>query len=303
MKKPDLKVKMGKVTLDVPIVCASGTFGFGTELEKYVDLSSIGSIITKTITLCAQKGNKPPRIAEVEGGVLNSIGLENPGIEGFLKEKLPPLKKIGTKFTVSISADSVEGFITLCRKLSRYREIESLELNLSCPNIQMKKLVSQDERLTYRIVKKAKQLFKRTIIAKLTPEVSDITKIVRSAQNAGADALSLVNTFYGLAINIETKKPYLGNVYGGYSGGAIKPLSLYRVWKAAQIAKITIIGGGGILNAGDAIEFFLAGADIISIGTLNLIYPDGASRILKGIIDYMKKNKIHSIKEFKNYAL
>ncbi|MFH1767695.1 MAG: dihydroorotate dehydrogenase [Candidatus Omnitrophota bacterium] len=293
-----IKVRLGRMVLDKPLIGASGLCGFGPELKEFADLRDIGAITTKTVTLYPRQGNKPPRIVEVDNGVLNSIGLQNPGVDVFLKEKLPLLKKLPVKFIVSIAADTLEEFAVITRKLREKKEIEAIELNLSCPNVKTKRLISQDKAMTYQVVKRAKEIFERTVIAKLTPEVTDIGEVAAGVEKGGGDAISLVNTFYGLAINIDTKKSYLGNVYGGYSGPAVKPQSLYRVWQVSRRVKIPVIGGGGIFDGSDAVEFFLAGARLVSIGTLLLVNANAAGRVLKGLLGYMKKNKIYNIARF-----
>lgn len=294
----NLAVKLNNFELKTPIVCASGTFGYGEELKGLVNFKNIGAITTKTITPEARAGNIPPRIYEAEYGVMNSIGLENPGLEGFLEEKLPSLLKLPVKSIVSIGGFSQEDYERIVRRLED-KEIEALELNLSCPNIKMKKMFSQNKDATYNLVKSLRAFTKKTLIVKITPEVEDIVEIAKAAYDAGADAISLVNTFFALGINIETKKPFLGSVYGGYSSRAIKPLALYKVWQVYKNVNIPLIAGGGIENANDAIEFFLAGATAVSTGTINLVYPDRATGILKGLKDYMKRKKIKDINELR----
>ncbi|MDD4954584.1 MAG: dihydroorotate dehydrogenase [Candidatus Omnitrophica bacterium] len=295
----NLAVKIKNFQLRTPIVCASGTFGYGEELKGLVNFKNIGAVTTKTITINSREGNPPPRIYETEYGVMNSIGLENPGLSGFLAEKLPRLLKLPVKPLVSVGGFSQEDYEQIVKALETKEEIEAIEVNLSCPNIKMKKMFSQDSEATYNLVKSLRAITKKTFIVKITPEVSDITEIAKAAQSAGADAISLVNTFFALGINIETKKPYLGSVYGGYSSRAIKPLALYKVWQVYKNVTIPLIAGGGIETANDAIEFFLAGATAISIGTINLVYPDRATDILKGLKDYMKRKKIKDINELK----
>ena len=295
----NLQVKLGKLKLATPIVCASGTFGFGDELKGLVKFKNIGAITTKTITSKSRQGNPPPRIFETDYGVLNSVGLENPGIEAFIKEKLPALKKINTKFIVSVGGFSSEEYREVVKKLSKIKEIEAIEVNLSCPNLRLKKMISQSKTLTLRLLKSLRKITNKVLIAKITPQVSDIVEIAQAVKSAGADVLSLVNTFYAMAVNIEEKKPYLGSVYGGYSGRAIKPLSLYRVWRIYNRVKIPIIGGGGIETSNDAVEFILSGAGAVSLGTINLVYPNQAEAILKGIVAYMKRNKISDIRELR----
>lgn len=292
--KLNLEAAIGKFKLPAPIICASGTFGFGDELKGLVDFRSIGAFITKTITLEPRAGNPAPRIYETEEGVLNSVGLENPGLDVFIKDKLPKIRKLKIKFIVSIGGFSRGDYKTAVKTLEK-QPIDAFEINLSCPNLKLKKIISQDAKLTFELVKELRAITDKALIIKITPEVSDITKIAKAVERAGADALSLVNTFFGMSIDIEAKKPRLGNIYGGYSGRAIKPMALYRVWRAAQAVRIPIVGGGGIENAADAIEFFLAGAAAVSIGTVNFVYPDISRKILSGIKQYLAKNKINSI--------
>lgn len=291
----DLRTRIGKLGLETPIICASGTFGFGIELENLVDFRYIGAFVTKTITLKSKKGNLPPRIIEVDCGVLNSIGLENPGLEVFIKEKLPQIKKLPGKFVVSVGGKDLEEYKEIVRRLQKIKDVESMEINLSCPNIKTKKMISQNAGDTLRTVKSLRKLTGKTLIVKLSGEAQELVKVAKAAEKGGAEAISLVNTFFGMGVDIKTKKPYLGEIYGGYSGKGIKPLSLYRVWQVAKNVTIPVIGGGGISEAKDAIEFILAGAKAVSIGTINLVHPNSAKDILKGIIKYMRINKINSL--------
>jgi len=301
MKTKDLKmkVKLGRWELKVPIVCASGTFGMGSELKGLADFKKIGAIIAKTITLLPHAGNIPPRIFETECGIINSIGLENPGVEAFIKKRVSNLGKINTKLIVSVGGFSQEEYQEVVKKLDKIKDVEALEINFSCPNTELKKMISQDYKLTYKVMKTLRGLTKKILIAKISPEVGDITLAAGAVKDAGADALSLVNTFFALAINTQTRKPYLGNIYGGYSGRAIKPLSLYRVWQVHKKIDIPIIGGGGIEKASDAIEFILAGATAVSLGTVNLVNPNSASVILGEIKEYMIKNRINDINQLR----
>ncbi|MCF7908403.1 MAG: dihydroorotate dehydrogenase [Candidatus Omnitrophica bacterium] len=295
----NLKVKLGKLVLDTPFVCASGTFGYGEELKRLADFKAIGAITTKTITLSAREGNPPPRIYETEFGVMNSIGLENPGLDVFIKEKLPLINKLATKCIVSIGGFSDQEYSQCLKKLDKQKGICAFELNLSCPNLQLKKLVSQSPQSTYRLTKALRKLTKKPLIVKITPEVTDIVEVAKAVKSGGADAVALINTFFSMAINIETKKPYLGNIYGGYSGRAIKPMALYRVWKVAKNVKIPIIGGGGIETASDVVEFILAGADAVSLGTVNLVEPNAAKNILAGLKKYLERKKLKDLKSLK----
>jgi len=298
-EKINLKVKLAGLTLDNPIVCASGTFGFGEELRGLTNFKNIGAIITKTITLLPRAGNPPPRIYETGCGVMNSVGLENPGLDGFIKEKLPLLEKLPAKCIVSVGGFSSAEYQEIVEQLETKKGIDGYEINLSCPNLRLKKMISQSETATYKLTKALRKLTKRPLFIKISPEVTDIVKTAHAVEAAGADAVSLVNTFFSMAIDTETQKPYLGSIYGGYSGRAIKPLSLYRVWRVAQNMKIPIIGGGGIETASDAIEFILAGATAVSLGTVNLVFPDQASQIIEEIKKYMKRKNITDINKLR----
>ena len=290
--KINLKIKLGRLKLDTPIISASGTFGYGDELKGLANLKAIGAITTKTITLKPRVGNPPPRIYESECGVMNSVGLENPGLEVFINEKLPEIRKLNTKCIVSVGGSSDKEYREVVGALTKEKGVDGVEINLSCPNLKLKKLISQDAKATYSLTRALRKITKKSLFIKITPEVTDIGKIAKAVERAGADGISLVNTFFSLRINIETRKPYLGNVYGGYSGRAIKPMSLYRVWKVAKEVKIPIIGGGGIESANDAIEFILAGAKAVSLGTINLVNPNSAEDVLSGIKKYMRKKKV-----------
>ena len=295
----DLRTHIGKLKLNTPIVCASGTFGFGAELKGLVNFRYLGAVITKTITLRPREGNPPPRMVETECGALNSIGLENPGVDVFIKRYLPRIEKINTNFIVSIGGNSLAEYVALADKLNAFTSIKAIELNMSCPNIKTKKLISQSRKLTYTLISAVRRRTKKVLLAKITPEVSNIAEIAKAAEAAGADALDLVNTFYGIKVDLERRRLALGAGYGGYSGPAIKPLALYRVFQAAKKINIPIIGGGGIIDGFDALEFFLCGASIISVGTANFINPNGAKEILAQIKKYLRKNKISSIKKLK----
>ncbi|MDD3296293.1 MAG: dihydroorotate dehydrogenase [Candidatus Omnitrophica bacterium] len=295
----ELKVKIGKLKLRNPIICASGTFGSSDELKGLADYASIGAVTAKTITLNPCPGNCPPRIYETGCGVINSVGLEGKGLENFIAEDLPRLSKVKTEFILSIGGFSINEYKTMVKRLSQEKAVEAIELNLSCPNIKRKKIISQSRKDTYETIKILRGLTKKTLIAKITPEVTDIKEIAVAACAAGADAISTVNTFFGLAVNIQTGAPYLGNCYGGYSGRAIKPMALYRVWKVSRAVKIPVIGGGGIETADDALEFIIAGATAISLGTVNFIDPAASVKILRGIKNYLKKKKINNINQLR----
>jgi dihydroorotate dehydrogenase (NAD+) catalytic subunit len=291
-----LSVKLGQLTLKNPVMVASGTFGYAEEFYGVADLQDLGAIVTKTITLNPKAGNEPPRIVETAAGILNSIGLENPGFKVFLKEKLPALKKIGAPVIVSVSADSDADFAELVKGLD-LPQVAAIELNLSCPNLKSKVIVAQDGAATFRVIKSLRHLTAKALIAKLSPNVTDIAEIAKAAEKAGADAVSLVNTFVGLAIDIETRRPKLGNITGGLSGPAIKPIALRMVWEVFNAVKIPVIGMGGIMNARDALEFFICGATAVAAGTANFVQPGVSGEIVKDLSAYLRKNKLKDIKQ------
>jgi dihydroorotate dehydrogenase (NAD+) catalytic subunit len=290
-------VKIGKLRLKNPIITASGTFG--PEYAELVDINKLGAYIAKTITMNARTGNPPPRVVDTPSGMLNSIGLENKGLDDFIKNKLPKLRNIKIPVIASIAGDDTREFKELAKGLSKIKKIAAIEINLSCPNVKHGKrdfLVAQDERATYETVKAVRRSTQLAIIAKLSPNVTDITKIAKAAEAAGADAVSLVNTFIGMAVNIETGRPVLGNITGGLSGPAIKPIALRMVRESFKKINIPIIGMGGIMDYKDAIEFILCGSTAIQVGTANFVNPGAVVEITGGIKKYMKKNKISDIK-------
>ncbi|MBM4339001.1 MAG: dihydroorotate dehydrogenase [Deltaproteobacteria bacterium] len=293
----DLSVRIGKLLLKNPVIVASGTFGYGQEFDPFIDLSQLGAVIPKGISLNPMQGNPPPRIFETNGGILNSIGLQNPGLQTFIKEKLPYFKKIKTNLIINFFGKTEQEYIELSKRLNDLPGISGLEMNISCPNVQQGGIIfGTDPRMTYRLVTKVRKSTHQPLIVKLSPNVTDIALMARSAEEGGADAVSLVNTFKALAINIHSKKPELGNIIGGLSGPAIKPIALRMVWETFQAVKIPVIGMGGILKAEDAIEFILAGARAIQIGTANLVNPRTGMEVIGGIHQYLLKNKIKSIK-------
>ncbi len=281
-------IRIGKIKLKNPVMVASGTFGYAKEFEGLVDLKKLGAIVTKTITIKARPGNPMPRVCETAYGMLNSIGLQNEGVENFIKEKLPYLSKLGVPIIVSISGDSTKEFCQLAKRLDKVKGVDGLELNISCPNIKAKNLVAQDKDATYDVVKSARMTTGKTLITKLSPNVTDVVEIARAACSAGSDAVSLVNTFLGMAIDIETGKPKLGNIVGGLSGPCIKPIALRMVWEVAKNIKKPVIGMGGIMDAEDAIEFLIAGAKAVQVGTANFVEPCICEKIIKGVEKWTK---------------
>jgi len=276
---------------------ASGTFGYAEEFRDFMDLRKLGAIVTKTITLKPRQGNPPPRTCETPAGMLNSIGLENPGLEVFIKEKLPVLKKTGVPVIVSIASESdPREFITLARRLDKIKAVAAIELNISCPNLQHTKLISQDAKETYNLVSQVRKVTQKILITKLSPNVTNIAPIALAAQNAGSDAVSLINTLTAMSIDVDKRKLKIALGIAGLSGPAIRPVAVRMVWEAAQKIRIPIIGMGGIIDASSALEFILAGATAVSVGTANFINPKVSIEIIEGLKKYLSENKIKDIK-------
>lgn len=286
------------MTLKNPVIVSSGTFGFGEEFEDFFDLNHLGAIIPKGISLKPMKGNPPPRIFETEGGILNSIGLQNPGYKEFIRNKLPYYKNLKTHLIVNFFGNTEKEYVELARRLDGLPGISGLEMNISCPNIKRCGIVfGTDPRMAYRLARAVRKATALTLIAKLSPNVTDIALMAKSVEEGGADAVSLVNTFRAMAVNIHTRKPELGNIIGGLSGPAIKPIAVRMVWEVSQAVNIPIIGMGGIMSAGDAIEFILVGASAIQIGTANLTNPKTGMEVIQGIEKYLVQNKISCIQK------
>jgi len=298
MKNCDLTVKIGKMVLKNPVIVSSGTFGFGEEFEDFFDLNQLGAIIPKGISLKPMAGNPPPRIFETEGGLINSIGLQNPGFQEFIKNKLPYYRHLKTHLIINFFGNTQKEYVELARRFDRIPGISGLEMNISCPNIKKGGIVfGVDPQMAFPLVRAVRKATRLTLIVKLSPNVTDIALMAKSAEEGGADALSLVNTFRAMAINIHSKKPELGNIIGGLSGPAIKPIALRMVWEVHQAVKVPIIGIGGIMKAEDAIEFILAGASAIQMGTANLINPRAGIEVIQGIRKYFIQNKIDRIQK------
>lgn len=319
--KPDLSVNIGTLRLKNPVMVASGTFGYGKEVEQFTDVKRLGAIVAKTVTLKPRVGNPPPRIVEVSAGMLNAIGLQNDGVDRFIQEKVPYLRKLGIPVVVSIAGDTLEEWEELARRLSQVKGVDALELNLSCPNIQYPPHPplspnggegqgegeqglewAQDLKLTAEVVKAVRRQTKQLVIAKLSPEVVDIKPIAKAAVQAGADTISVMNTIRGIAIDIEKRKPVLSNITGGLSGPAIKPIALRLVWQVAQAVNVPVIGIGGVMNWKDVLEFMMVGATAIQVGTANYINPRVTLEIIQGIEKYLEENKIKRIQDLVGIA-
>ena len=297
-KNIDLSVRLGRITLKNPVLAASGTFGYGEEYAELINLNELGGIMVKAVTLEPREGNPPPRLAETPAGLLNAIGLENPGVDVFLKEKLPFLRGFDTAIIVNIAGEKEEEYLRLAERLNQVKGISALEVNISCPNVKEKGLIfGTDPEQTFSLVKKLGEITDIPLIVKLTPNVTDITKIAQASQEAGAEALSLINTVLGMSIDVETRKPKLGNITGGLSGPAIRPIAVRMMWQTFQKVNLPLIGMGGITDAEDALEFILAGASAVAIGTANFIDPKTALEVIEGIKQYMQ---VKGIKNFKD---
>ncbi|MBF0485980.1 MAG: dihydroorotate dehydrogenase [Candidatus Omnitrophica bacterium] len=293
----NIAVKIGKSVFPNPVTVASGTFGHSEELYSLKEVRCLGAIVPKTVTLKAQEGNPPRRICETPAGMINAIGIENPGIDVFIAKKLPGLKKTGVPVIVSISAHSENDFALMAQKLNAAGKIAAIELNLSCPNLKKKVLVAQDAAATASVVRRIKRISKYPVIAKLSPNVTDIAAIALAAEASGADAVSMVNTFAAMSIDVKRRCSRIGNFTGGLSGPAIRPIAVRMVCETAAKIKIPIIGMGGITNANDALEFLIAGASMVAVGTYNFINPKAPLEVLIGIMAYMKENRMTDIRE------
>lgn len=294
----NLSVKIGRLKLKNPVMAASGTFG--PEYGELTDINKLGAFVLKTITLEERWGNPPPRIAETPSGMLNSIGLENRGVDDFIKNKMPKLNKVKVPIIASIAGNDEKEYASLAKKLDRVSNISALEINLSCPNVKhgtRRGLIAQDEEATHNVIRAVKRATRLPIIAKLTPNVTDISEIAVAAEKGGADAILLVNTFSAMAVDIDTKMPKLGNITGGLSGPAIRPIALKMVWDVYNNVDIPVIGVGGIMEYKDAVEFMICGATAVQVGTATFVNPKASVEIIEGITKYCAKNSIANVTE------
>ena len=295
--KPDLRVTIGGIAMRNPVMTASGTCGYAEELAPYADLSGLGAVVVKTITLQPRVGNPAPRIAETPSGMLNSIGLQNVGIEAFLREKLPVLRRLKVPILVNIAGKSVEEYAELAKRLEGVPGVSALELNISCPNVAGGLDYGTDPQLTREVVRAVKQASSVPVIPKLSPNVTDITVIARAAAAAGADALSLINTLLGVAIDPHSRRPKIHTVTGGLSGPAIKPIALRMVWQVAQTVPLPLIGIGGIRTGEDAVEFLLAGASAVQVGTATFVDPRAPLKVRDGIAAYCGRHGVRAVRD------
>lgn len=294
----DLSVNIGKLNMANPVMTASGTFGYGLEFEDFVDLEKIGGIIVKGTTLHHREGNPYPRMAETPMGMLNAVGLQNKGVHYFVENIYPKIKDIKTNMIVNVSGSLIEDYAETARIINELENIPAIELNISCPNVKQGGMAfGVTAKGAEEVVKAVRDVYKKTLIVKLSPNVTDITEIARAAEGAGADSVSLINTLLGMAINAEKRKPVLSTITGGMSGAAVKPIALRMVWQVAKAVKIPVIGLGGIMNWRDAVEFMLAGATAIQIGTANFIDPAITVKVAEGINDYLERHGYSSVRD------
>ena len=298
-----LKVDKGKLKLKNPVISASGTFGYGIELQDIAHPEHYGAITLKGITAKPRAGNPPPRIVEVSGGIINSVGLQNDGIEEFVDNKVLPVKRYKTAIIANINGTTADDYFFIAEKLNENESVDYIEINVSCPNVKEGGVsFGKDPKAVAHIAKGVRGKTDLPLILKLTPQVTDIGEIVRAAEDNGIDIISLINTYPAIAINIDTKKPVLGNIRGGFSGPPVKPMAINLVWEARAATKLPIIGMGGISCWEDAVEFLLAGADAVAVGTWHFIEPDIATKINQGLCNYMDKEQFSSLSEISGYT-
>ena len=293
-----LNTKIGSLELKNPVMTASGTFGYGTEYADFMDISRLGAIIVKGTTLAPRQGNPYPRMAETPSGMLNAVGLQNKGVDYFVDHIYPEVQKIGTAIIVNVSGSCIDDYVQCASIINTLDDIPAIELNISCPNVKQGGMafgVNPDS--AAQVVSAVRKAYDKTLIVKLSPNVTDITEIARAVEGAGADSVSLINTMLGMAIDAEKRRPILSTITGGMSGPAVKPVALRMVWQTAKAVKIPVIGLGGICSATDAIEFLLAGASAIQIGTANFIDPSISEKVVDGIADYLERHGFNSVQE------
>jgi dihydroorotate dehydrogenase (NAD+) catalytic subunit len=296
--QPTTTVQIGSLTLKNPVMTASGTFGYGEEYSPYVDLNRLGAVVVKGISLEPRKGNPPPRIMETAGGMLNAIGLQNVGVKAFLGVKLPWLRQFDTNVVVNIFGETLEEYGRVASALSGAAGIHALEVNISCPNVQKGGHVfGCDPDAAHEVTKAVKAATDLPVIVKLSPNVSDIAEVARACEAAGADALSLINTLIGMSIDIERRIPHLKNITGGLSGPAVKPVALRMVWNTVRAVSIPVIGIGGVAEADDAVEFLIAGAKAVQVGTANFVNPRATMEVVDGIEEYLIRHGIGDVNE------
>jgi dihydroorotate dehydrogenase (NAD+) catalytic subunit len=293
-------VKIGQLELKNPVLTASGTFGYGLEFADFIDLNRLGGFIVKGTTLHHREGNPYPRMAETPSGMLNAVGLQNKGVDYFIENIYPKLTGLNTNVIVNVSGSCIEDYVATAEKINALEHIPAIELNISCPNVKQGGMAfGTSAKAAEEVVAAVRNVYQKTLIVKLSPNVTDITEIARAAESAGADSVSLINTLLGMAIDAERRKPILSTITGGLSGACVKPIALRMVWQVSKAVNIPIIGLGGIMNATDAIEFLLAGASAVQIGTANFIDPAVTVKVVEGIEAYMQRHGLTDVNEIK----
>ena len=296
MQRPDMSVELAGIKMRNPVMTASGTFGYGAEFGDYMDLESIGAMITKGLSLRPKAGNATPRIVETPGGMLNAIGLQNVGVDAFISQKLPYLSRVATPVIVNLYGNTLEEYGEVASRLDGLDGVAGIEVNISCPNVKQGGIVfGTDPQAAREVVRLVKKNTSKPVIVKLSPNVTDVVLMAKACADAGADALSLINTLTGMAIDLERRRPVLSNVTGGLSGPAIKPVALRMVWQVAKSVQLPIVGIGGIMNARDALEFILAGATAVEVGTASFLDPSAAQTIAREMEQYLVDHNIESV--------
>ena len=292
----DLSVKIGQLQMKNPVMTASGTFGYGEEYADFIDITKIGGIIVKGTTLHKREGNPYPRMAETPSGMLNAVGLQNKGVDYFVEHIYPRIKDIDTQMIVNVSGSAIDDYVATAARMNELEKIPAIELNISCPNVKQGGMAfGVTTKGAEEVTRAVREVYHKTLIVKLSPNVTSIADIAKAAEQGGADSVSLINTLLGMAIDAEKRKPLLSTVTGGMSGAAVKPIALRMVWQVAQAVKIPVIGLGGIMNWRDAVEFILAGASAIQIGTANFIDPTITLKVVEGINDYLDRHGFASV--------
>jgi dihydroorotate dehydrogenase (NAD+) catalytic subunit len=298
MIQPDMSVEIAGIKMRNPVMTASGTFGYGQEFADYMDLESIGAMITKGLSLKPKAGNNTPRIVETPGGMLNAIGLQNVGIDAFISQKLPFLRKVNTPVIVNLYGNSLEEYGELALRIDGIEGVAGIEVNISCPNVKQGGIVfGTDPKAAAEVVALVRKSTKKPLIVKLSPNVTDVVVMAKACVDAGAEAISLINTLTGMAIDLERRRPVLANITGGLSGPAIKPVALRMVWQVARSVKVPVIGIGGIMSATDALEFILAGATAVQVGTASFLTPAASQNIARGMTKWLAENRVASVRE------
>lgn len=294
----DLSVNIGELKLKNPVLTASGTFGYGEEFSDFIDLNRLGGFVVKGTTLNPREGNPYPRMVETPSGMLNAVGLQNKGVDYFIEHIYPRIKNIDSEIIVNVSGASIPDYVAVCEKLQSLDKIHAVEINISCPNVKQGGMAFGTTcEGAESVVDSVRRAYGKTLIVKLSPNVTSIADIAKAVEAAGADAVSLTNTFLGMAINTETRKPYLSTITGGLSGACIRPIAVRMVWQVASAVTIPVVGLGGIMNGRDAVEFLLAGATAVQIGTANFIDPEVTIKAIEYIEDYLLRHKMDSVKE------